>query len=108
MPMSYDSTKDTKDHIARVDELLTQAAIELVKRGFLHDKSKLDTPEKEAFDIATPKLKTLDYESDEYKESLESLRGALEHHYENSSHHPEHYENGVNGMNLFDLSLIHI
>jgi len=28
---------------------------------------------------------------------------ALKHHYENNSHHPEHYPNGINGMSLLDL-----
>ena len=45
----------------------------------------------------------LSYGTDDYKESLSRLKVALSHHYENNSHHPEHYENGVDGMNLFDL-----
>ena len=28
---------------------------------------------------------------------------ALKHHYEINSHHPEHYEEGIDGMTLFDL-----
>jgi hypothetical protein len=28
---------------------------------------------------------------------------ALQHHYQVNSHHPEHFENGVNGMSLLDL-----
>ena len=31
------------------------------------------------------------------------MKIALDHHYANNSHHPEHYPNGVDGMNLFDL-----
>jgi hypothetical protein len=27
----------------------------------------------------------------------------LEHHYARNSHHPEHYPDGVNGMDLFDI-----
>ena len=46
---------------------------------------------------------TLEYGSDEYNQSLAELKPALEHHYQNNSHHPEHYENGINGMDLFDL-----
>lgn len=41
--------------------------------------------------------------SEEYKEYLKELKVALDHHYQNNSHHPEHYENGVNGFDLFDL-----
>jgi Family of unknown function (DUF5662) len=101
--MEYDSKADTLLHIKRVSELLNNAAIELVKRGNVHDNSKLEEPEKADFDRLTPLLKTLTYGSDEYKSSLSELQGALKHHYANNSHHPEHYENGVNGFDLFDL-----
>lgn len=100
---NYDSTADTLLHIKRVSQLLTEAATELIKRANRHDDSKLKTPEKELFDRYTPKLKETTYGSDEYKEYLTKLQVALKHHYENNTHHPEHYENGVNGMDLFDL-----
>src|SRR5690554_3471786 len=101
--MKYDSTKDTLLHIKRVNELLSLAAIELLARGQEHDNSKLESPEKELFDEYTPKLKDSTYGSDEYKANLKGLEPALKHHYMNNSHHPEHYENGINGMDLFDL-----
>ena len=101
--MSYDSTADTLLHIKRVNQLLSEAAAELIKRGNVHDDSKLQEPEKSEFDRLTPILKDLTYGSDEYKASIAELNVALEHHYANNSHHPQHYENGVNGMDLFDL-----
>jgi hypothetical protein len=99
----YDSTADTLKHIRRVQHLLGEFAVELIMRGTVHDDSKLADPEKEAFDRETPLLKTLVYGSDEYKESLARLGPALQHHYDNNSHHPEHYENGVAGFDLADL-----
>ncbi len=101
--MKYDSTADTLKHIKRVNELMGQAAIELIKRGNIHDNSKLVSPEKELFDKFTPILKTLKYGSDEYKKSLEELKPALDHHYARNTHHSEHYPNGIDGMNLFDI-----
>lgn len=101
--MNYDSKADTLEHIKRVSELLGQGAIELVRRGNIHDTSKLNSPEKELFDKYTPMLKDTTYGSEEYKGYLKELKVALDHHYENNSHHPEHYENGVNDMDLFDL-----
>lgn len=101
--MNYDSKADTLEHIKRVSELLGQGAIELVRRGNIHDTSKLNSPEKELFDKYTPMLKDTTYGSEEYKWYLKELKVALDHHYENNSHHPEHYENGVNDMDLFDL-----
>jgi len=101
--MSYDSTSDTLKHIKRVSQLLNEASIELIKRGNVHDQSKLESPEKEWFDKATEKLRGLTYGSPEYKESLKDLKPALDNHYANNTHHPEHYLNGVNGFDLFDL-----
>ena len=101
--MKYDSRADTLQHIKRVSQLMNEAAIELITRGNNHDNSKLEDPEKSEFDRLTPILKGLVYGSDEYKASLAELQGALKHHYENNSHHPEHYANGINDFNLFDL-----
>jgi hypothetical protein len=101
--MNYDSKADTLLHIKRVAELMTNASRELIIRANVHDNSKLESPEKELFDEFTPKLKGCTYGSDEYKEYLKELKVALDNHYQNNSHHPEHYENGVNGFDLFDL-----
>jgi len=101
--MSYDSKADTLTHIKRVNELLGEAAIELIKRGNVHDSSKLEEPEKSEFDRLTPRLQHLTFGSDEYKASLAELEGALKHHYTHNTHHPQHYPNGVSGFDLFDL-----
>jgi len=103
MSEPYDSTVDTNDHIARVQQLLRQFAGILEERAIVHDRSKLVSPEKEVFDVVTPKLKALTYGSEEYKASLAEMGEALNHHYLVNSHHPQHYPNGIDGMNLFDL-----
>lgn len=103
LPATYDSEADTLKHIKRVNELLLFACQDLLKRAMQHDCSKLMEPEKSKFDEITPKLKELTYGIDKYKKSLEDLGMALKHHYLNNSHHPEHYENGVNDMDLMDL-----
>ena len=100
---SYDSRINTLLHIKRVNELLILATIELLNRANKHDTTKLLDPEKELFDKMTPKLKNCTYGSDEYKGYLKELEVALNHHYDNNSHHPEHYENGINDFDLFDL-----
>jgi len=101
--MNYDSKADTLEHIKRVSELLGECAIKLIKRASLHDNSKLESPEKEGFDKMTPILKNLVFGTPEYTGSLKELEVTLEHHYANNSHHPQHYKNGVNGMDLFDV-----
>jgi hypothetical protein len=34
---------------------------------------------------------------------LSDLKPTLDHHYANNSHHPEHFEKGINDMDLFDI-----
>ena len=101
--MAYDSTVDTLLHIKRVNELMSMAAEELLRRARVHDESKLLSPEKELFDKLTPLLAGSKYMSEEYMGFLKELKPALDHHYANNPHHPEHHHDGVNGMGLFDV-----
>ncbi len=99
----YDSREDTLRHIGRVHAVIRLFCDLMGQRATDHDASKLVSPEKEAFDAATPKLRSLTYGSDEYKLALKDLGVALQHHYENNSHHPEHFPNGIDGMSLMDV-----
>jgi len=99
----YDSKEDTEKHIQRVNELLTVFGDFLPERGKMHDQSKLGDVEKPIFDEVTPKLKELTYGSDEYKEQLKTMQKALDHHYAENRHHPEHHSDGFKGMNLVDI-----
>ena len=103
MTEKYDSTKATEEHRATVARFMNVVIVNLDERIKNHDRSKLVSPEKEMFDEFTPKLKDSTYGSDEYKGYLVSMGEALKHHYENNSHHPEHYVNGIDGMSLLDL-----
>jgi hypothetical protein len=101
--MSYDSTEDTAEHIHQVQKDIETFVNALIHRANVHDLSKLKPPEKEAFDKATPELKGLTYGSPEYKAATDRLGAALEHHYAVNSHHPQHWENGIDGMSLLDI-----
>lgn len=103
MSEPYDSTADTLRHIAQVRDLMSGCVIALLQRAAVHDRSKLSDPEKEAFDRCTPVLKTLAYGTEEYTASLRALGPALRHHYDENSYYPEHYQDGVTGMDLFDV-----
>jgi len=100
---AYDSKADTLEHIKHVNTFLLNSAHEIIERAKKHDNSKLDGIEKELFDKETPILKELTYGSPEYKDSLTRLKPALDNHYAENSHHPEHYVNGIDGMDLFDV-----
>ena len=99
----FDSKQETLGHIKRVQEISFQISEEIMKRGFEHDKSKLEEPEKTLFDEMTPKLKDSTYGSPEYFSYLEKLKPALDHHYRVNSHHPENHEKGFAGMTLIDI-----
>jgi len=101
--MTYNSAQDTWDHIENVRRFLNEVVLEIDQRAVHHDESKLEEPEKSMYDKYTPKLRELTYGNDEYKQTLKDMGPALKHHYENNSHHPEYYSNGINGMSLLDL-----
>jgi len=90
-------------HIARVRDLLSGMVTELEQRGKLHDQSKLRSPEVELFTELTPKLAATTYGSPEYDAMKSQLSVALDHHYANNRHHPEHHKRGIRDMNLIDL-----
>jgi hypothetical protein len=107
-PMSktseFDSTATTLAHILEVRAALDVFVKELLDRGRRHDTSKLGSVEKPAFDAMLPRFKGVAYGTPEYLRLLAEMRPALEHHYANNSHHPEHYgAAGIAGMDLFDL-----
>lgn len=99
----YDSTADTTEHIRQVQLRLTNIIAALSERGWNHDNSKLEAPEKEAYDALTPRLAGLTYGSEEYRATLREMKPAIQHHYAHNSHHPEHYDQGIAGMDLLDL-----
>jgi hypothetical protein len=90
-------------HIGLVQYWLDMAIQNLNRRLEKHDQSKLVDPEKKAWDYATPKLQDYKYGSDEYRTTLREIKPAVQHHYEVNDHHPEHYENGIQGMSLMAL-----
>lgn len=101
--LMYDSKQDTLKHKKIVKELMTEVINELKKRANNHDNSKLHSPEKPIFDEYTPKLTNTTYGSNEYKQYLKEMQVALNHHYAHNRHHPEYFENGVQGMTLIDI-----
>jgi len=94
---------ETLKHIRRVQELLGNLATDLIRRAAIHDASKLESPEAEVFEEYTAKLRGCTYGSDEYKSFLAGMKPALDHHYANNPHHPEHHADGVRGMTLLDV-----
>ena len=97
------TNNDTFRHIERVRNLLNKCVSELLHRGERHDQTKLESPEVELFTEFTPKLAGSTYGSPEYEGFRKAMGPALEHHYANNSHHPEHWKNGIDDMSLLDI-----
>lgn len=94
---------DTMTHINHVRRFINEFVKDLLDRSEKHDKSKMEEPELPIFMEFTPKLGTVEYNSNEYKKFLKDMKPALDHHYANNSHHPEHFKNGIDDMDLIDL-----
>lgn len=94
----------TLKHSRRVDELLLQLVHKIQLRITKHDLSKMEDPEHTTFEMFSPRLKHSTYGSDEYKGFLAEMKEALDHHYAHNRHHPEHHEDGIDGMTLVDLA----
>jgi len=89
---------ETRKHQQEVSNLLVKFSKLLLDRARLHDRSKLEEPERAIFIKYTPKLNGLTYGSDEYKACLDGMKVALDHHYRVNKHHPEF--NDINGFSI--------
>jgi hypothetical protein len=95
-----ESVEDHRNKVqSRIDKFITLLKV----RGIKHDISKFTPVEANLFEKMTPLLSKSTYGSAEYKEFLAQLKPALNHHYAHNRHHPEHFENGIWGMNILDL-----
>jgi len=97
------TNNQTRAHIEVVRNLINMAVRELLRRGEIHDQSKLGDLERQTFVEFTPKLKGSMYGSEEYKGFLREMKHALDNHYVSNRHHPEHFTRGINGMDLIDV-----
>jgi len=94
---------ETQKHQFQVYRILLGVIEEFHKRILSRDQSKLLPSEADIFTEFTPKLKNSTYGSDEYNGFLKEMKVGLDNHYAESRHHPEHYKDGIDGMNLVDV-----
>ena len=76
---------------------------ELVLRAVNHDDSKLKDGELPAYASAQESFETTPFGTPEYQAIKDGIMPTIKEHYKKNSHHPEHYENGIAGMDLVDL-----
>jgi len=101
---AYDCTEDVKAHILLVQKWVDDFIYVLKGRANVHDESKLkNLQEKAMFDRWTPELQKREFGGPEYQEALKQMGEGLKLHYAANEHHPEHFENGIDGMTLYNL-----
>ena len=93
----------TIEHINTVRKYIRLFTDKLTNRAENHDASKLTDAELPYFAEHTDRLSEIEYGSEEYKAELEALKPALDHHYAENAHHPEHWPNGITDMTLWDV-----
>lgn len=94
---------ETIKHIENVRKYIKFICDALTLRAVKHDASKLESPEVEIFTEYTPKLAASTYGSEDYNGFLREMNTALQHHYANNRHHPEHFTKGIDDMTLIDI-----
>jgi len=93
----------TIQHIQRVQHYIRLFTDRLTDKGTYHDESKLGDIEAPIFAEHTENLSKIKFGSPEYEKELKQLSVALDHHYKYNRHHPQHFESGINGMDLTDI-----
>ena len=87
-------------------EGLTKITQNLTNRAEVHDRSKMEDDEFEGFTAFNRIHPDLEYGSEEYKESFESIRPyteeSIKKHQSRNSHHPE-YHTDVRSMGWIDI-----
>lgn len=89
-------------HIAMVQLAIHECIGLLLDRCIHHDESKFSDHELPLLNSKSS-LDNLDISSEEYREALAEIDIAVQHHYMSNDHHPEFYENGMNGMSLLAM-----
>ena len=99
--METDTASCIKNHIKSVQRKLSVLIKELQNRLENHDRSKLeDELWYWEFMDQEPKYP---YGSKEYFSKIKRNEMVFKMHYKKNRHHPEHFMNGINDMNLIDI-----
>jgi hypothetical protein len=103
MDNSFDFLCDIILHVSEVSENIEQITGRLKQRGLSHDRTKFQNPEFDAFVSVRDEFKKAKYGSPEYKECVDLIKPAVDHHYQNNRHHAEYHKNGIKDMTLIDI-----
>lgn len=95
--------RDTQRHIDLVQLFAQRFCQELTERAEVHDASKFEEPERSVFREGTPYRDRVPYGGEAYRQHMQSVQVALNHHYAHNRHHPEFHTKGIQDMDLLDI-----
>jgi hypothetical protein len=72
-------------------------------RGNRHDDSKYEDAEFPLYAALIDEFEKHPYGSEGYNKAKAAIKPATDHHFKHNRHHPEHFPDGIDGMNLVDL-----
>ena len=96
----------TADHITAVEDNLVVFAGELITRAGAHDRSKFEDvelgPLADMIKVEEREGK-VEFGTPEYAARTAMLDGMWRNHVAHNDHHPEHFDDGITGMNLLQI-----
>ncbi len=95
--------KGVKKHIFHVRKNTRILIKEIQERAKIHDASKFEEPERSIYSEHYSELAKVVYGTPEYDNLLANVKPALETHYAKNRHHPQHWPNGIDDMDLVDI-----
>jgi len=90
-------------HNHDVGVLMLRFVQQLIDRAQVHDATKLEEPEFSQHKEYTDQAQGVKFGSEEYNKLRQKFQLIHEYHFDRHRHHPEHFPNGINDMNLVDL-----
>ena len=94
---------ETVKHQVQVQKQLKTFENKIKQRALYHDESKTKEPELSLFTKHAKEWRDCEFGSQEYYDALERNKHVCELHHKNNRHHPEHFDNGIDGMSLIDI-----
>lgn len=95
-------TNGVLNHMKNIQDLIFIINRKLNSLAEKHDLDKLQEPIATIYSEIIPRYTNLVYGTEEFESYLETLNKAT-NHYNKNEHHPEHFKNGINGMNLLNI-----
>ena len=90
-------------HTRSIRTNLAKITSDLTRRASVHDDLKLGDDQLDRYIARHQEIHPLPYDAPERKEVEAKYKDLIEAHHKQYRHHPEHFEHGIDDMNLVDV-----